>query len=180
MTVALILGGAKCVFEDADRFFQIWHEADSPTLAVLAINDIGAVWRGPMHYWVSLHPDKLTKWMDDRAQNGLRGDYITVAHKNPTNGSGIKMSRILSDWGGSSGLLAVKAAKTIINAKKIVLAGVPMDDQSHFFDNKPWEHSNSHRFSWSKKFKELMDDTRSMSGWTREHLGEPKPDWLRY
>jgi hypothetical protein len=177
--IALVLGGADCVWADADAFHEMVYDADEQIGAIIAVNDIGAYWKGPLHYWCSLHPEKMGDWEALRAQRGLSHGYITVSQKNSRNGKWKPDKIIKDDWGGSSGLLALRIAKDIVLADRIVLAGVPLEANPHFFDPKPWAHFTAHRSAWSGRFKLFADKTRSMSGWTRKHLGAPTPEWLR-
>jgi hypothetical protein len=178
--IALILGGAQCVWDDAYKFQVMVEFCDEQIGAVIAVNDIGMHWQGPLHFWCSLHPEKMQDWEDGRARNGLSSGYVTISHKNSQKKDGWKPKKIMrADLGGSSGLLAWRVARDIVKADRIVLAGVPMDSSGHFFDPKPWVHYNSHRHAWSSRYKLLKPITRSMSGWTAKNLGVPTPEWLR-
>jgi len=79
---------------------------------------------------------------------------------------------------GSSGLYAVKLALEA-GADKVVLAGVPMSaEAAHFFSPEPWQEVGGFIDAWSIVHPRLQHTVRSMSGWTRERLGAPTPDWL--
>lgn len=85
--------------------------------------------------------------------------------------------------GGTSGLFGAILALAL-GYDKVVLAGIPLDDQGHFYD-PPDKTSGGFKSSFIrnewKKVKEIYfnDRIRSLSGWTREFLGEPDDAWLR-
>ena len=76
---------------------------------------------------------------------------------------------------GSSSLLGTKAALFKLGYDKVVLIGCPMDtgnilnkNQSYSIFRKGWLH-----------FKDsLKGKVKSMSGWTKELLGEPTKEWV--
>ena len=171
----LILGGANTVWEDAAKAQEL-----ATFDVTIAVNDIGTVWEGRLDHWVSLHPDQFNKWMNARAEKGLNDDYKTWAHKLevPRSKPQPRLDAAMKDWGGSSGLLAVRIALAI-GGTRIVLAGIPMSaNAAHYFDPKPWGTAMSHRKAWQTHQAEMAPFVRSMSGWTQALLGEPTQSWL--
>jgi hypothetical protein len=80
---------------------------------------------------------------------------------------------------GSSGLFAVKAALEVLGADRVVLAGVPMStDQRHFNKGEPWAKGAPYLDAWRIALPFIRDRVRSLSGFTRDLLGAPTPDWL--
>ena len=73
--------------------------------------------------------------------------------------------------GGSSGLYACQVAQALC-FRKAVLCGVPMTSDPRFFDPAPWAGSARYRQAWARH-KDRLGFVRSMSGWTRDLLGEP-------
>ena len=67
-----------------------------------------------------------------------------------------------------------------LKIEKVVLCGVPMDEQGNVDGRENWalKEVMIHREGWNKRYDLLKDRVRSMSGWTRELLGEPTRDWL--
>lgn len=169
MPTALIIGGANSVWDDAYRALQLFRPD-----AVFVINDMIALWPLRVDYVVSLHPDKLEKFINSRRHNGFDLRFQVWAHKK----MGKYVDRTTPDWSGSSGLFAVKIAKEEgFNA--IVVAGVPIDaDANHIVRNEYWKSAITFRNGWNKRASEICDITRSMSGWTRTLLGEPTQNWL--
>ena len=164
MTKLLILGGAKCVWDDIASL-GIWeHE-------VAAVNDIGARWKGPLVFWVSLHPRKLKDWETRRIKNGYPQGYVKYSNR-----SGYPMvDFVIEDWGGSSGLYAIKIALQL-GYKDIIIAGMPMDaEQAHYFSkSKKWKEADGYRKAWLEKYDLIAPYVKSCSGWTKELLGGPE------
>jgi hypothetical protein len=78
------------------------------------------------------------------------------------------------DWGGSSGLFAVKIAR-LLAYDNIILAGMPMEsDQSHYFNkHQEWVDAEKYRNAWVKREEEISPFVFSCSGWTKRLLGGP-------
>ena len=90
---------------------------------------------------------------------------------------------VKAKWLGTSGLYAVQIALEELGFDGVILAGVPIDADA---GTMAPEHSlmtdadrvNRYRPEWHLAFPSIGERTRSMSGWTRELLGEPTPEWL--
>lgn len=170
---ALVLGDAKCVHEDARRALELF-EPD----AICATNNIGRDWEGRLDYWCTLHPERCPNWdgmaaeLKKRLATG-RNRPQTWAHKK-ANG----IDRTTTDWQGSTGLLCVKMLREE-GFGRIVLAGAPMSkDGGHYYDGKDWLQFNHYIGGWQKRREEIAPYVRSMSGFTRELLGEPTKEWI--
>lgn len=183
--LAMILGGAPCVRDDAQALAELM--GGSWPGRVIAVNDIAVHWPGDIHDWVSLHPTKLTtsdpddirkrSWRAQRADAGHPGGYTTWSHRRPS-----LVDETVDFWGGgSSGLFAVTVAYHL-GCDRVVLCGCPMDRSGHFEESR-----TSHEFTgevdhyrkvWVKHKDEIRERTRSMSGWTRETFGEATLDWI--
>ena len=163
MKSILILGGAKCVWNDIKSLGEWNHD-------VAAANDIGAKWPTELAFWVSLHPRKLKKLEDIRAKAGFPAGYVKYGNKYGRP----MVDWVDVDWGGSSGLFAVKIALTL-KYDRIILAGIPMEAaEGHFFNKKEeWAQCNQYRKGWERHLKELKPYVRSCSGWTQRLLGGP-------
>jgi hypothetical protein len=169
---ALVLGGAACVWDDAKAAKELC-EYD----LTIAVNDIGTVWPEHLDIWATLHPEKFKKWQDSRAARKLNTDYRAI-----TWVSGAKRDARIdaktADWGGSSGLFAVKIALEA-NCTHIVLAGVPMTSTPHYHSPvKKWKYADTHRPRWERHLPKFKDKARSMSGWTRQLLGPATKEWI--
>lgn len=183
MTIAFVLGGGACVHEDlaaAEKLCTPDH--------VVACNDFGAEYPGELDAFVTLHPDELPRWIGARRENGYPEPKRIISHKVRTmqDGKGEPFVTQTHEFrwqdfvgvSGSSGLFCVKVAFEILGAKKVILCGVPMDDRPHFFDTEKWEAVRNFTGTWEQLIPVLRDRVRSMSGWTRETLGAPSPDWI--
>lgn len=175
MTTALCLGGAAGVQEDWTAALAL-GQFDF----IVACNDVGAIWPGRLDAWVTLHPEKLTDWRDQRRANGhpeaarylVHGDYVPdwaelVEFRFPGQGDS-----------GSSGLFAAKAALIDLGARRAVLAGIPLVRRSHFFDAVQWEAAGGYREVWEALRPGYRARIRSMSGWTAHFFGLPTTEWL--
>lgn len=182
MSVALVLGGAACVWDDVTAALDL-GEFD----AVIACNDVAASYPGPLEAVVSLHPEKWDMWMERRARAGLPIPANIWGHAEASR-STVRMPPCVTGYidqkfpgqtdTGSSGLLAVKAALLDLGHDKAVACGIPMDAQPHFFDEVAWRAAQSHWRGWMQALPHLKDRVRSMSGRTAELLGQPTPEWL--
>lgn len=173
--LSLVLGGAECVWADL---------RSAPTLCpsdvIVAVNDIGVDWPGPLDHWVSYHSDRLSRWAAARAKKGLppAGNYW-VGKGGPTP-SAPKGCKFVEVWGGSSGLLATTVA--LNHSEKVILCGVPIDPgMRHYHDGqqgKPWKEASKYHKHWLDAEPKLRDRVKSMSGWTADLLGRPTKEWL--
>lgn len=167
MPLALILGGAQCVWHDAARALQLC----TPD-AFIAINDMIPRWPGRIDYAVSLHADQMHRWSKARKDNPQKWSVKQMV------GAGIQ--KTTNDWGGSSGLFAVKIARE--EGMHAILCGVPMSAVAGHFVRGPdkWKNCNTFLPAWEERVEELKPFVRSMSGWTAVQFGEPTPDWLTF
>lgn len=174
MLTALVLGGASCVWDDAAAAQDLF----SPGI-VVAVNDIGARWAGRLDYWCSLHPDKMQAWCKGRMERGLKPAGCHVGHEmHPGIDKVIDYRWPGMNASGSSGLFAVKVALDH-GADRVVLAGVPMKpEQAHFFAGATWSDCQSFIDGWHDALPFIKDKVRSMSGYTKQILGAPSPEWL--
>lgn len=168
----LLLGDARCVHDDAERALALF----TPDLYATT-NMIGMEWFHVDH-WFTLHPNASGIWpgivqaMRRRLHAGLNRP-VTWAHKQEKG-----IDRWTQDWAGSSGLLAVKGLMEI-GCTHIVCAGVPMKaEQGHYYDDKNWHTATNYHRGWIRNEHTIKQLVRSMSGWTRELLGEPTAEWL--
>jgi hypothetical protein len=169
MAVALIIGGADHVIEDAVAAMRLF-EPD----AFMLLNDMISRWPMRCDYALTLHPEKISDWLRLRQQKGLSRPGEVWCHK-----SGPLIDRYTRDWSGSSGLFAVKVALVELKFDGIVLAGVPMQSSSnHFVRQEPWASAASFQNGWRTRYPEIKDSVRSMSGWTKDLLLYPDEQWL--
>lgn len=171
---ALVLGRGNGVFDEAERALDL-----APFDVVVAVNDMIFLWPGYLDVACTLHPEKLHVWVGERVRRGMNRPQ-TWAHSNigPRGNLPLPADHTISDWGGSSGLFAVRVALHQ-GCNRIVLAGVPMlASAAHIGDDKPWKSAPNFQRGWKRHLHEYREYTRSMSGWTKDLLGEPTEDWL--
>lgn len=180
MTPALLLGGAKSLWDDLAQLEELVGGTWPHT--VFAINDSGWAYPHRIHYWVSLHQEKMPGWMERRRESGFPMDGIEV-----WGGSWVtKQDDSKLSWVdhilpvrlvGSSGFHAVEIALHLGHTR-VVIAGMPMDFGPHFDRPGPWDSAMFHRPAWEQSAEHWQNLVRSLSGWTAELLGRPDREWL--
>lgn len=180
----MVLGGASCLWEDVGNLALLMPEGRWDGL-VIAVNDVGVHWKGRLDHWVSLHPEKLAQWRDDRMRLDLPGEAVTWGRHAPRH-----VMRHVADWPGvSSGGLAVQVALEKLGCLRVVLCGVPMTATPHFAESTVFHitdqdgnwaarQADHHWEAFQREAPKMTGKVRSMSGRTRDLLGYPTPDWL--
>lgn len=168
----VILGSSYTLWDDIKRARLLY-----PLNNFMAINFSGIHFREPIQHWATLHHDKMKHWVALK-----RFDYAphitTHSHKYD---EGIDFVWDFENVGGTSSLFATRVCLAL-GYTKVVLCGVTIDSSPCFFD-PPWHHYNydtqPFRLSWfHEKETYFRDRVRSMSGRTRDWLGEPTKEWL--
>jgi len=173
MLKLLVLGGAACVWADAEKALAL-GDYD----AVCGVKDMIADWPGRLDYGVTLHPERAEQYLRERKASGYPGRPEIWGHKNSGSGARVMVAKTTQDWAGSSGLLAVKIG-LLEGFGRIVLAGVPMEASAgHYKRGQTWQQAPRYRSGWTAHKDEMLGTVRSLSGWTRELLGAPDADWL--
>jgi len=180
--VALVLGGGQTLWSDLRAALDLGEYG-----GVVACNDAGVYWPGPLDGWCSLHADRLAMWMEARRRRGYPPPGSAFGHADARRAYPKLVDRLTGfvefrfpgqKSSGSSGHFALKVALVELGFDKAVLCGVPMDGNPHFFDRHGWSASDSHWAGWGESLPLIRDRVRSMSGRTRELLGIPTPDWI--
>ena len=183
MKTALVVGSAECVWDDIDRASDLF-EPD----VTIAINRFARDYPASVDCWFSYHPETFQLWANQRRRNGLPDhlSYGTCRNKHTYQPDGFEPFHLTENVSGSSGLGAVECARAGFGADRIVLAGIPMDTRGHFnYGQKGdhdvrerWAEGERYRAYWRKYFLDKPGLARSLSGWTRDLLGEPTEEWL--
>lgn len=166
----IALGGAEGVWQELEQALALCPDAN-----VGAVNEAGRDYGGHLSIWATLHPEKLAKWQRRRQGNS---DYLAITNKGHFEP---RIDRIVpEEWSGSSGLYLVQVAILEMGYDRVICCGVPMSENPHYFDKKAWSVASNYRRGWRQaaKSQRLEGRVKSMSGWTRELLGEPTKDWL--
>lgn len=179
MTWALVLGGAKVVFDEARAAIAQFGEPDQ----VVAVKDIWMEWPKVDHV-VSYHADRWPKELAKRRKMGFADPptFWTYKGVRVPRLDGIDPSRIRyrDTRGGSSGLLGAMVG--IAACDRAVLAGIPMDPlQRHFHERKkgnPWTEGKLYKKHWEEYKPQMLGKVKSMSGFTMQLLGAPTKEWV--
>lgn len=174
MLTAVVLGGAACLHDDLARALKLF----TPDVWI-ATNHAGRDTPGIVDHWVSMHPDLMPRWIAERARASREpaGQLWTAWRRRQPTLPDLEF-KVVENWGGSSGMLAVTVALEV-GCDRIVLCGVPMDaKQGHYNDPKPWKDALQYRKAWMDRAPGLSPKVRSMSGDTREWLGAPTAEWF--
>jgi hypothetical protein len=172
MRLALILGGADCLFDDIEAALEL----TGPGPIIIATNHAGRDYHGHVDHWVSMHAELLAFWANERAKagRGPAGRLWSAAHR---QGGTSSIDRIASP-GGSSGLLAVFVGLEL-GLDRLILCGVPMQPAArHYDDMRPWTEARQYLPAWRRAVPTIVDRVRSMSGATADLLGRPDEEWL--
>lgn len=179
--IALVLGSADCVEEDASTALSLFDPD-----CVIAVNDMIARWHGPIDHAVTLHVENLSGWLKSRRDIQAERP-VTWSHNGCRSLGRLSLlaDHLLEDWKGSSGLHGVQVALEL--GMRAVLCGIPMDSRRHVpgqssatWNGEPWPQRqiDSFRNGWLEHRPHLSASVRSMSGWTAELFGKPDAKWL--
>jgi hypothetical protein len=179
---ALVVGCAECVWEDVQRA-QEMVLFDSVYCVKLA----GVHWPSSFKTWVTLHPEFMNAYEAERRALGHPPGYEIVAPLESEVGSHAKKGninrRVTYRWPGmnasaSSGIYGAKVALDD-GYDLAVLAGIPMTpDAGHFTRKAPWLQRDCFMPGLKLALPHIKGRVRSMSGHTKEILGEPTQEWL--
>ncbi len=176
----LLIGSAACVWEDAAQ----WRNQGWP---VAAVNRIGIDWPGELAHWCSWHHELLPLWAMVRSpymDNGrlCRGPMQTQFHSTRPVPGGNSTAWSFRLKRGNSTMFALMVLLAL-GYEKVIMAGCPHDASGYYF-RAPWVPRVDYgvqagRETWCEAAATFFQDrVRSMSGWTRELLGEPDTEWL--
>jgi hypothetical protein len=176
------MGSGRCLWDDLRRVnLKGW--------GVIAVNGTALYYKGKIDHACSLHPEEPTIWTSLRKAYFCESCTI-LTHAHAALGKQFSPSYEEADYSwqiedansGTSGLFGVMLALAL-GYDRIILAGIPMDDQGHFYD-PPWLtdgcfKSDFVRSEW-RRISQIYFDGRvkSLSGWTKDLLGEPDDTWL--
>jgi hypothetical protein len=171
--IALIIGGAENALAEYAAACELVRLEAGNDAAVFAVNDMIAAFPRLVDHAVTLHPAKIMEWLRPRHNAGLAPPLRAWCHRDGQR----HFTDWSPDWGGSSGLFAVKIAREL-DFRRIILCGVPMTvEGGHFRRGQRWPAAFGFRPAWERHAGELRPYVRSMSGWTRELLGAPGTHW---
>ena len=161
---AIVLGSADTLQSDLAIIGNMIEGA-----AIFGINHTPFNLKMHIDYWITLHPECWHEWPQKRAAIGGNMDFKSIGY-NDRNKTPKGMGRGSSDWGGMSGLFAVKCAFEE-GFEEVILCGVPMTDTPYFWGKDLHYKILPYRKGWEKHFDKLKGRVYSQSGWTKELLG---------
>ena len=164
----LIMGGGRTVWDDYAKV-RPWKGE------IMAVNDVGAVLHDRVRHWVTLHPEYLPGWRTYRERH-LYGQGIPAMTHSHKAKPGVDTVWSVGNVGGTSGLFACFVG-LMLGYNEIVLAGVPMTNDGHFFD-PPWVGTDfvdrAVQSVWKQARENIFEGrVTSLSGLTSEWLGSP-------
>jgi hypothetical protein len=162
---AIVLGSADTLQSDLDSLGNMREGA-----AIFVINHTGFEYPIRADYWVTLHPECWHEWPQKRAAMGGNMDFISIGY-NSLGRQPKGMDKGSSDWGGMSGLFAVKCAFEE-GFEEVILCGVPMTDTPYFWGDNLNYNIIGYRQGWEKHLDKLKGRVYSQSGWTAGLLGK--------
>lgn len=181
MRTCLVLGGADNVWSDLEAALDLGEYS-----GLVTCNDVTAAYPGRIDACASLHSCQWPGWLAERERRGFERPLTVFGHLEAKGGLRTNQVDVFTEYrfpgqdrSGSSGLFALKVALVDLGYHRAVLCGVPMSaKQRHFFDAKDWSGASAHTAGWHQALPQIRDRARSMSGFTRELLGEPTEEWL--
>lgn len=153
--------------------------------AVLVVGMMITKFPAAVDHAVSFHVELFDLWAAERARAGFApvGTYWGARYRGRNLGEKTTRSRPLRYapcLGGSSGFLAAHGvALGELRVDRVVLAGVPMSAEAcHEGSRELWREASKYWATWETHAPEMVGRVRSMSGRTRDLLGEPDPEFL--
>lgn len=179
LPVLIIVGCGKGVWDELNQLilmleaYEKKYELMAINLAIFGLEAAKKVDRLPLVHWASVHPEYFVF-------KRLHG-YMVATHSNKP-GPGVDYVWNNCNTGGGSALWATKIAIEHLHKTHIILVGVPMDSKGRFYDS-PWsQYPDYNAFGshhpWQISVEDFQNKVRSMSGYTKELLGEPTLEWL--
>ncbi len=176
----LVIGSANNWKEDVEAALDM-----APFEHVILVKGIGTIWPGPADAWVTLHNEMIEGFVHKRKEKGYPDVPRIFSWDKPpkikciTDRTSILFKGQVSS--ASSGIFAAKVASVDLGYNRVVLCGCPMESEFGRFDydsRKPWQHASSFAKGFLQAVPAMLSRVRSMSGFTRKHLGAPTVDWL--
>lgn len=171
--IALLVGGGGDPLSEYVAA-RLMCEALDLKVTTFVCNDSIHLFPDKIDHAVTLHPDKMSVWLERRRRNGFEIPTSLWAHRSYPH-----FTAWTKDWQGSSGLFMVKIAREL-GFTKILLCGIPMSEEAdHITRHVPWHHCQGFMRGWRRWEHHIKPHVRSMSGWTQETFGAPDDEWLR-
>ncbi len=171
----ILIGSAPCAGRDIANMMSLL-DADYAVADYMLIGiDTVELVSVPVQYFATYHPVDIVPGRVRRALSGGNTDYCVVSHRQYCDKNGEPLVDEIvpfSPPSGSSALLGALAGVKLCY-KKIVLCGCPLEGPT-----KKNSNYSKYQKGWTAKKAALGDCVRSLSGWTKDFLGEPTRGWL--
>jgi hypothetical protein len=171
MKPIVLIGRAICWSSGLEEIKKLCPEFD-----VMAVG-MDCPYEGEVQYLVTYHYKDIKEYIKKRKKNGLSTKFLSISHvkKTPKNIliEEVDIVEPHKDPSGSSSLLGTAAAIRL-GYQKIILCGCPLEGRNQE-DTRSYNHFQR---GWEKRREEVINYTRSMSGWTKIFLGYPTKEWL--
>ena len=176
--VVLVTGDGRTLINDMERFleFNVPHD-------VMAIGRSIHAYPGRVKHWANVDGSECIWWAENLPlkNNGKMPIRHTLGEVRGYDVDWDDGKGMDEPWNGSSALFAVMASLTL-GYKKIVLAGCPIDSKGHWYFDETitgpdWAKET---FEAWREFSKTPESqmVKSLSGFTKELLGEPRKEWL--
>jgi len=190
----IITGSAECLWEDYLKAIELTENEDLICVNLSAI----CFYHRHINHLVSLHHKKVKNFYQAAMiQRTEREEYPAryksrphqlkfkkiITHSTHANSS-IDLVWDIPNPGGTSGLFATHIAIKL-GYDKIILCGIPVNNSRRFYDspNKSFKYESiSVQEPWRvacRSTNNFDGKVKSMSGKTKELLGEPTKEWLK-
>jgi len=180
MGAVVIAGFANTLWDDLARVY-----AARPGLPIIAVNKAAEHLKAFAVYSFHFERDKLGLWQAEQRKRFGPGFVVFGPGKKDWLAHNQRNYPYVDHWApetacqGSSGWCAVRLA-TMLGFTTRILCGVPIETR-RYADKTParyWQSAKTNAVSTFRKHIEkdtaYHEGTYSMSGWTRELLGEPE------
>jgi hypothetical protein len=173
MNFCCIIGIAPCLEEDLENLFQIANKDQFDFIGV-GLDSSDRV-NFDLKHMATYHPEDIAEFEQRRKRFKGNLDYIVHSHQMAPGVHKLWPLVAKHPLSGSSAFLACQVAVGL-EYDKIVLCGCPMSGKNL---NAPSKSGyDVFQKGWEKHAFMLEDRVRSMSGFTKELLGEPTKSWL--
>ena len=188
--ICVVLGGGRCVWDDITKLWRMMgftfrnSKDDEPPWTTIAVNDIACHYKPKLDHIASLHEAQLYPSVLIRHENACHYSVPlthTQRHGVDRPGPALYAWDLQGYVGGTSAGFAAAIA-IAMGHSKVVLAGVPLDGNGHYFD-PPFAKltqfdTRTQDIQWSAFRDYFGDVVRSMSGKTAKILSKPTEEWL--
>jgi hypothetical protein len=177
--VAICVGGGNDPISEVEAAMNLC-DAAKKTWETFVCNDMIGLFPYPIDNAVTLHPDKMHGWVNQRIKNNLPMPILRYWAHRPYRG----FSHNTRDWQSSSGGFCVKIAREKNDFRDgythVIMCGIPMSAEGdHFVRHQPWNAAQGFIRGFGRAVAGLRPYVRSLSGgWSGQQFGEPTYEWL--